>query len=194
MTGAGAASTSATARRAARRAPRRAPTSPTGRMRSAPASSCARAAGCVRSRPTSTAWRPARSITTPTGAEQFQPAEVVIVACNGVGTPRLLLNSASARFPNGLANSSGLVGKNLMFHPYALVYGYVDEPLDGNRGAAAVPVEPGILRDRSRARLRARLHLAVRPRHGVDHRGDRQHRCRAPAVGRGRITASIASS
>jgi choline dehydrogenase-like flavoprotein len=68
------------------------------------------------------------------GVEQFQPAEVVIMACNGVGTPRLLLNSASSRFPNGLANSSGLVGKNLMFHPYAQVYGYVEEPLDGNRG------------------------------------------------------------
>ena len=33
------------------------------------------------------------------GVEQFQPAEVVIMACNGVGTPRLLLNSASGRFP-----------------------------------------------------------------------------------------------
>jgi choline dehydrogenase-like flavoprotein len=51
------------------------------------------------------------------GVEHFQPAEVVIVACNGIGTPRLLLNSTSARFPNGLANSSGLVGKNLMLHP-----------------------------------------------------------------------------
>ena len=68
------------------------------------------------------------------GNEQFQPAEMVIVACNGVGTPRLLLNSASAQFPDGLANSSGLVGKNLMFHPYAHVYGYADQPLDGNRG------------------------------------------------------------
>ncbi len=68
------------------------------------------------------------------GIEQFQPAEVVILACNGVGTPRLLLNSASARFPNGLANSSGLVGKNLMFHPYAQVYGYVDERMDSNEG------------------------------------------------------------
>ncbi len=48
------------------------------------------------------------------------------MACNGVGTPRLLLNSVSGRFPNGLANSSGLVGKNLMFHPYAQVYGYVE--------------------------------------------------------------------
>jgi choline dehydrogenase-like flavoprotein len=68
------------------------------------------------------------------GVEHFQPAELVIVACNGVGTPRLLLNSHSGRFPDGLANSSGLVGKNLMFHPYANVFGYVDEPLDGNHG------------------------------------------------------------
>jgi choline dehydrogenase-like flavoprotein len=67
------------------------------------------------------------------GVEQFQPAHVVIIACNGVGTPRLLLNSASGRFPNGLANSSGLVGKNLMFHPYAQIYGYVKEPTDSNR-------------------------------------------------------------
>lgn len=68
------------------------------------------------------------------GREQFQPAEVVIVACNGVGTPRLLLNSKSARFPDGLANSSGLVGKNLMFHPYALVRGYFDAEQDGHHG------------------------------------------------------------
>ncbi len=67
------------------------------------------------------------------GVEQFQPAEVVIVAANGVGTPRLLLNSASGRFPNGLANSSDQVGRNLMFHPYANIYGYVDEALDGNK-------------------------------------------------------------
>ena len=68
------------------------------------------------------------------GTEQFQPAEVVIVACNGIGTPRILLNSTSSRFPNGLANSSGLIGKNLMFHPYAQIYGYFEAELDGYRG------------------------------------------------------------
>ncbi|MCE2426001.1 MAG: GMC family oxidoreductase [Pseudomonadales bacterium] len=68
------------------------------------------------------------------GVEHFQPAEVVIVACNGVGTPRLLLNSTSGRFPDGIANSSGLVGRNLMFHPYASIQGIFDEPLDGYRG------------------------------------------------------------
>ena len=68
------------------------------------------------------------------GVEHFQPAEVLILACNAVGSARILLNSASARFPTGLANSSGLVGKNLMFHPYARIAGYFDETLDGYRG------------------------------------------------------------
>jgi choline dehydrogenase-like flavoprotein len=68
------------------------------------------------------------------GAEHFQPAELVIMACNGVGTPRLLLNSVSAKFPNGLANSSGLVGRNLMLHPWPVVSGTVPETLDGGRG------------------------------------------------------------
>ena len=68
----------------------------------------------------------------PNGAERFQPAEVVIIAANGIGTPRLLLNSASARFPNGLANSSGLVGKNLMLHPWPQVFGYVEDRVDGD--------------------------------------------------------------
>jgi choline dehydrogenase-like flavoprotein len=68
------------------------------------------------------------------GIERFQPAEIVVLAANGVGTPRLLLNSASERHPNGLANSSGLVGRNLMFHPYSLIRGYFDTPLDGYQG------------------------------------------------------------
>ncbi len=67
------------------------------------------------------------------GTEHFQAAEVIILACNGVGTARLLLNSTSGRFPNGLANSSGLVGRNLMLHPYAQVYGYVEGETDSNR-------------------------------------------------------------
>jgi choline dehydrogenase-like flavoprotein len=68
------------------------------------------------------------------GVEHRQDAEVVVLACNGIGTPRLLLNSRSPQFPDGLANSSGMVGRNLMFHPYALVDGIFDEPLDGPRG------------------------------------------------------------
>ena len=68
------------------------------------------------------------------GNECQQPAEIVVLASNGVGTPRLLLNSCSSLFPDGLANHSGLVGKNLMFHPYASIQGVFDEPLDGRKG------------------------------------------------------------
>jgi choline dehydrogenase-like flavoprotein len=68
------------------------------------------------------------------GTVREQRARAVIVACNGVGTPRLLLNSVSGRFPSGLANSSGLVGKNLMFHPFGCVSGVFYERVDGYRG------------------------------------------------------------
>lgn len=57
------------------------------------------------------------------GIEQRQKARIVILACNGVGTPRLLLNSKNKFFPDGLANNSGLVGKNLMVHPLGYVEG-----------------------------------------------------------------------
>src|SRR3989442_11895178 len=63
-----------------------------------------------------------------------QKARALVLAANGVGTPRLLLNSRSARFPDGLANRSGLVGRHLMFHPYAMVRGVFDGPLGGHRG------------------------------------------------------------
>src|SRR3546814_8384938 len=68
------------------------------------------------------------------GRECFQKAEVVIMACNGVGTPRILLNSRSPQFPDGLANRSGLVGKNLMFRPSAVVTGVFEERLDTHKG------------------------------------------------------------
>ena len=63
------------------------------------------------------------------GNEHFEPAKVVVVAANAIGTPRLLLLSASPAHPDGLANSSGLVGKRLMMHPFANVAGLFDEPL-----------------------------------------------------------------
>jgi choline dehydrogenase-like flavoprotein len=68
------------------------------------------------------------------GVAQFQPAHVVVMAANGVGTPRLLLNLKSETFPNGLANGNDQVGRNLMFHPYASIWGYFHEETDGNRG------------------------------------------------------------
>jgi len=49
------------------------------------------------------------------GVLQEQPARIVVVSCTAVESARLLLNSRSARWPKGLANDSGLVGKNLTF-------------------------------------------------------------------------------
>ncbi|MGH6840118.1 MAG: GMC family oxidoreductase, partial [Methylocella sp.] len=51
------------------------------------------------------------------GSELFrQRAKAIIVAGYAIETPRLLLNSASPLFPNGLANSSGMVGRCFMIH------------------------------------------------------------------------------
>lgn len=73
--------------------------------------------------------------------EQFQPARLVVLAAGGVETPRLLLLSQSSQFPQGLANSSGLVGKNLMLHaPGPIVFAIFPEPLDGHQGAPSTRV------------------------------------------------------
>src|SRR5690606_37610703 len=68
-----------------------------------------------------------------TGTRHFQPAEVVVLAANGVGTPRLLLLSESARHPKGLANSSDQVGRNLMHHTLGLVECWVEPVTDSHK-------------------------------------------------------------
>lgn len=64
------------------------------------------------------------------GREVFQRAKAVIVCANGAETARLLLMSKSARFPHGLANSSGMVGKNLMVDNGVYAYGQFEHPLN----------------------------------------------------------------
>lgn len=76
----------------------------------------------------------------PDGKLQEQKSQLVVVACNGIGTPRLLLNSKSSLFPDGLANRSGMVGKNLMFHPLRGVAGVFDEPMKGHEGPMACSI------------------------------------------------------
>ncbi|GED30449.1 glucose dehydrogenase [Brevibacillus centrosporus] len=61
------------------------------------------------------------------GLTHRQMARVVILAGFVIETPRLLLNSATSRFPNGLANSSGWVGKAIMPHSSHDVYGRLPE-------------------------------------------------------------------
>jgi choline dehydrogenase-like flavoprotein len=60
----------------------------------------------------------------------LQRARAVVLCANGAETPRLLLNSGSSRFPDGLANSSGVVGKNLMFNTYFGVNAEFEHPLN----------------------------------------------------------------
>lgn len=61
--------------------------------------------------------------------EEEQPAELIIISCYAIETPRLLFNSAQQGHPDGLANSSGMVGKALMVHPTNAVFGRFPQPV-----------------------------------------------------------------
>ena len=74
------------------------------------------------------------------GVERRQLADVVILAANGVGSPRLMLLSESKAFPDGVANSSGLVGRRLMLHPYVSVLGVYEDELRSWVGPAGTPL------------------------------------------------------
>ncbi len=68
------------------------------------------------------------------GLEQFQRGRIVAVAGNSIETPRLLLNSESSMFSDGLANSSDQVGRNYMRHLTASVYAVFEQPVRMYRG------------------------------------------------------------
>jgi len=80
------------------------------------------------------------------GKEQRQKARVVCVAGNSIETPRLLLLSESATFKDGLANSSGQVGRNYMRHTTGSVYAVFDKPVHMYRGTTMA----GIVQDEAR--------------------------------------------
>ncbi len=64
------------------------------------------------------------------GTMQGQRCKAVVLAANGAETPRLLLLSASPQHPDGLGNSSGLVGKYLMFNGHGAAHGVFEHPLN----------------------------------------------------------------
>jgi len=68
------------------------------------------------------------------GQKHVQPASVVICATWAAQNPRLLLNSATDKHPNGLANASGLVGKYIMTHFTAGTNAMFDGDLEGAKG------------------------------------------------------------
>ncbi|GAA1145215.1 GMC family oxidoreductase [Ornithinicoccus hortensis] len=75
-----------------------------------------------------------------------QAAKVVCVAGNSIETPRLLLMSASSLFPDGLANSSGQVGRNYMRHTTGSVYARFEKDVRMYRGETMA----GLVADESR--------------------------------------------
>ncbi|WP_176055283.1 GMC family oxidoreductase [Paraburkholderia caribensis] len=80
------------------------------------------------------------------GKLQRQKARIVAVAGNAIETPRLLLNSHSSRFPDGLANSSGQVGRNYMRHTTGSVYAVFNDKVDMYKGTTMA----GIIEDEAR--------------------------------------------
>ncbi|SMF75470.1 Choline dehydrogenase [Tistlia consotensis] len=77
------------------------------------------------------------------GQQQVQKARAVAVAGNSIESPRLLLNSATSQYPDGLANSSGQVGRNYMRHTTGSVYAVFDRPVNMYRGTTMA----GIIQD-----------------------------------------------
>ena len=77
------------------------------------------------------------------GAHHVQKARAVCVAGNAIETPRLLLNSESALFPDGLANAEGAVGRHYMRHMAAFVYAEFERPVRMYRGIQC----GGVIRD-----------------------------------------------
>ena len=69
------------------------------------------------------------------GLERRQTAKAVVLAANGAETSRLLLMSATPKFPHGLANSSGVVGRNIMFNGSSSTTGMFEHPLNEFKGA-----------------------------------------------------------
>ena len=69
--------------------------------------------------------------------EQFQPADIVIVAGSATETARLLLNSKSRLFPTGAGNRNNWVGRNLQGHAYAGAFGLFDQETFDDVGAGA---------------------------------------------------------
>ena len=75
-----------------------------------------------------------------TGERYEVRAKIVVLAGNGIGSPRLLLNSAQPGHPDGLANSNGIVGKYLMYHVFAFCDSWFDEPIEGFKGSFGAPL------------------------------------------------------
>jgi len=69
--------------------------------------------------------------------KQTQSADIIIVSASATETPRLLLNSKSKFFPNGIGNENDWVGRNLQGHAYSGAFGIFDEDMFDDCGPGA---------------------------------------------------------
>ena len=69
--------------------------------------------------------------------EHFQPADLVVIAASAIETARLMLNSRSKLFPDGLGNNHGWVGRNLQGHAYTGAFGLFDQDINDIIGPGA---------------------------------------------------------
>jgi choline dehydrogenase-like flavoprotein len=76
-------------------------------------------------------------VDTRTKERHVQHADVVILAAFTSQNPRLMLNSANAKHPQGLSNSNGLVGRYIMTHLGASAFGIMDEDVQNHMGLSA---------------------------------------------------------
>ncbi|WP_461538768.1 GMC family oxidoreductase [Spongorhabdus nitratireducens] len=68
------------------------------------------------------------------GKDHRVTAKAFVIAANGIETPKLLLMSKNHKYRNGIANGSGMVGRNLMDHPVVLSWALSPEPVYPFRG------------------------------------------------------------
>lgn len=96
----------------------------------------------------------------PDGGEERATGRIFVLAAHAIETPKLLLMSRSDALPNGVANRSDQVGRNLMDHPIQLSWALARDPLYPQRS----PLEnAGIedLRDGDFRRTRSAFRIAI---------------------------------
>ena len=75
-----------------------------------------------------------------TGERHEIRAKIVVLAANGIGSPRLLLQSAQKGHPTAWRTANGIVGKYLMHHVFAFCDSWFDEPVEGFKGSFGAPL------------------------------------------------------
>jgi choline dehydrogenase-like flavoprotein len=86
------------------------------------------------------------------GNVHHQRAKTVVLACNGMGTSRLLHLSGSRKHANGLANSSDLVGRHLQMHMLGVVHGVYGEDIQSTLGPYGQSLQSSQFAERDRSR------------------------------------------